>query len=309
MMIDERIDSPGTGTLALDRPRHGLRARGLRPASLALVLAVTLAGCRGEPAFLRQAHKEELIGAIERTLLASVEAEKIAVLTSSEEEAQQAASATRELTAEADRLRAQLAGLVAEDARPAEVESLDAFDVRWKELTTVDERLLALALSNTNLKAARLSARDGLAAVDRLVGALETMQRASDDPATIRLLGDASVAALREEVLLLIHVPSADDAEMTRLEERMDALATTVEATLAVARTKPGLPGDALEAASSAWSDYRRIAAEVIRLSRENSDVRSHEVSVHDKRKVTRECLEALTALLAAVESGPQPVR
>ena len=309
MMIDERIDSPDAGARALDRPRHGLRRWGLRPASLALVLAVTLAGCRGEPAFLRQAHKEDLIGAIQRTLLASVEAEKSAVLATTDEESVQMAREAQDLAAKIDLLRAELRAQIVEDGRPAEVESLDVFDARWKELRAVDERLLALAVANTNLKAARLSAREGLAAVERLVDALGAMQRASTDPETIRTLGDASVAALREQSLLLIHIPTADDAEMTRLEQQMAVLGGSVERTLASLRAAGAPPGDALLAASEAWTEHRRIAAEVVRLSRENTNVRSFEVSVHEKRKVTRECLDALAALLAAVESGPQPAR
>lgn len=288
---------------------HG-RDRGLAHALVAAcVIAAALAGCRPEPAFVRSAEKASLVEALRQTLLSSVEAEKIAVLSTDEQDARQAADATRALTATADGLRTQLAALVAEDARPAEVEALERFDLRWKELKGIDALLLDLALTNTNLKAASLSARDGLTAIERFVEAIGTMQRATDDPATIRLLGDASAAALKEEVLLLIHVPAVNDAEMTQLEQRMAVPAKTVDTTLAALRAKPIAPSDALETASAAWTAFREIAVEVIRLSRENSDVRSFEVSVNEKRKATRECLDALATLLDAVDSAPHPAR
>lgn len=281
----------------------------MRVVAVASLVAITLSGCRPEPAFVRSAEKASLVEALRQTLLASVEAEKIAVLTTSEQEAQQAVRETRELTATADGLRGQLAALVGEDARPDEVEALASFDAHWKELKAVDDLLLDLAVTNTNLKAAGLSARDGLAAIDRFVDALARMQRATDDPATIRLLADASTAALRDEVLLLIHVPAVGDAEMTRLEGSMAALGKSVDATLDTLRAKPAAPPEALDAATAAWSAYQQIAAQVIRLSRENSDVRSFEVSVNEKRKATRDCLQSLAALLDAVESAPHPAR
>jgi len=276
---------------------------------LGLALPLALAACSGEPAFLRTAHKEELIDGIQQMLLASVEAEKSAVLSTSDEESLQMAEQARELAKEVDRLRDQLRALIVEDGRPVELEGLDAFDRSWKELKAVDERLLVLAVANTNLKAARLSAREGLAAVDRFVGAIDAMERASTDPALVRKLASASVAALREQALLLIHIPIAEDAEMTRLEEQMAALGASVERTLAELRAGAVVSPEALATAAKAWAEHRQVAAEVVRLSRENTNVRSYDVSAHEKRKVTKECLDALAALLAAVESVPQPAR
>jgi hypothetical protein len=96
---------------------------------------------------------------------------------------------------------------------------------------------------------------------------------------------------------------------MTRLEQQMSGLSASVDRTLGELRAAPAVSQESLAAASSAWAEHRRIAAEVVRLSRENTNVLSFDVSVHEKRKVTKECLDALAALLAAVESAPQPGR
>ena len=216
---------------------------------------------------------------------------------------------SRRLAARIDGLIGDLRPRIEADGRPAVTEGFAAFVARWKELAAVDERLLALAVANTNLKAMRLSARDGLAAVDRLLVALDGMERSSSDPATIRALSAAATAALRQQALLLIHIPSADDAEMTRLEKQMADQAAAVDRALATLRSGGNVPAGVLDTASEAWAEEERIVAEVLKLSRENTNVRSFDVSVRAKRTGTRACLDALTALRGAIASSPQANR
>ena len=197
------------------RPIHHRHANGERRILLAVVLLAAVVGCSPEPAFRRQAEEEGLVDAIRATLLSSVEAEKSAVLATTDEESLQMAQESRRLAERIDALVGDLRTHIDADGRPATSERFAAFVARWEELKAVDQRLLALAVANTNLKAMRLSAREGLSAVDRLLVALDAMERSSTDPDTIRTLAAASVAALREQSLLLIHIPSADDAEMT----------------------------------------------------------------------------------------------
>jgi len=294
-------------TMDATRTRTGPAA--LARALLATACALSLLACTGEPALLRRAREQRVIDAIRQALLASVEAEKSAVLATTDEESERLAGESRDLAATVEPLRVELRALVAEDALAPVTGRLDAFDACWSELRDVDERLLALAVANTNLKAARLSAREGLAAVDRFVAAMATLQHETDDPVVLRALGDAQVSALREQALLFVHIPLADDAEMTRLEQRMAALRASVDRTLASLPGTRGLGAEALADASAAWAEHRRIAADVVRLSRENTNVRSFDVSVHEKRKVTKECLDALAALGDAIDAGPHPAR
>jgi hypothetical protein len=51
------------------------------------------------------------------------------------------------------------------------------------------------------------------------------------------------------------------------------------------------------------------VMAEVLRLSRQNTNVISFDVSVHEKSRVTKDCLAALAALASSVESVPQGTR
>ena len=247
-------------------------------------LVLLVAGCSSEPEMVRETRKVGLIDAIRETLLESVEAEKSAVLATSDEESKSFAREAEQSTAKIKRLRGELRALIVADGRKAEIEKLAAFDAAWADVERVDQRLLALAVANTNLKAARLSASQGAAALDRLVDGLGEIMRGTDSAGTIRTLSGASIAALRIQPLLLVHIPSADDAEMTRIEDRMRKLSEEVDHDLDTVREGGLVAPERLAAAAQAWTDYQGILKQVLHLSRENSNVISFDVSVHEKR-------------------------
>jgi len=270
---------------------------------------MVLAACHSEPSLVRQTHKVHLVNAIRQTLLESVEAEKSAVLATTDEESQARAQDSQRSTAEINRLRGELRPLIVADGRQEEIDRLGAFDTTWSELEAVDQRLLALAVANTNLKATQLSAREGGAALNRFVEVLVAMQHSTNEPDTIRTLSQASVAALRIQPLLLVHIPMADATDMTRLEQQIHELSDEVDRNLAATRASGHTSPAQLEQASQAWAEFQRVAADVLRLSRQNTNVISFDVSIHEKHDKTKQCLSALTALLAAVESGSQATR
>jgi hypothetical protein len=272
-------------------------------------LTLFVGACAKEPALVRQIQEIKLIDAIRQQLLQSVEAEKSAVLATTDEESTALAQEARRAAAGINRQRAELRRLVTADGRREEIEKLDAFDAARGDLEEVDKRLLPLAVQNTNLKATRLAASEGAAALNRLVDSLTAMQHASADPEVVRELSSAAVAALRVQDLLLVHIPAAEPAEMTRLESQIRKLIGEVDGMLAALRQNPQVSADGVATASLAWSDYQRVAADVLRLSRENSNIVSFDLSVHAKRPATKACLNALAALETAVESGAHATR
>ena len=294
----------------MSRVAFATAAGRIRCASRAALLvgSLLLAACDSEPAFTRQLRQEQLIDAIRASLLESAEAEKSAVLSTSDEESRAFALESEHDSRDIERMTAELRPLVEADGRPEEVERLAAFERTWAEVRSVDERLLALAVANTDLKASHLAASEGAAVVERFVDDLTRLASATSDPEALRALSQASIAALREQTLLLLHVPTPDQTEMDRLEKRMDELSRQVERDLAAAQAN-GVSAERLAPASRAWNEHHRIAAEVVRLSRENTNVLSFDVSVHEKRKVTKDCLQALASLEEAVTSAPQPAR
>jgi FAD/FMN-containing dehydrogenase len=231
------------------------------------------------------------------------------VLSTADDESRALAPEAQSAAEEINRLRGELRSLVLADGHRDEREKVDTFDAAWADFEDVDTRLLALAIRNTNVKAARLAEEEGAAALDRFVSALTAMQKGTSDPNAIRQLASASVAAVRAQSLLLVHIPTAGDAAMTRLEQRIRELNETVEGALTGARGSAHVSPDQLATAARAWRDYQRTAVEVLRLSRENANVISFDVSIHEKRHATKDCLAALSALLAAIEAGPHATR
>lgn len=277
---------------------------------LACALDIALVACTQQPAEVRQAKKVELIGGMQHDLLQSVEAEKSAVLAVTDQESTAFANESKKVSADVEQARLELHGLVDLDARPSEVGKLEDFDAAWRDLQAVDEKLLALAVANTNIKAARLASGECATAVNQLVDALSAVQAVAVDPKVLRSLSSASVSALRIQALLAPHIKSPDDAEMTGLEDQMHALGATVDLTLAAARTTAPAGSRARVAeAEETWARYQQLTAEVVRLSRLNTNVVSSDVSVHQKRSATIAAQSALSALLTEVQNMPRPTR
>ena len=83
---------------------------------------------------VQQLRKEQLIVVIRQKLLESAEAEKSAVLATTDEESQDAAREAREFEAEVNQARGDLRQLIAAGGRRDEIEKLEVFDAAWAEL-------------------------------------------------------------------------------------------------------------------------------------------------------------------------------
>lgn len=256
-----------------------------------------------------QVRKANLIQEIRSALLASVAAERGAVLATTEQESQALADESRSFADTVDRLREELRSLVVAGGVAKEIELLGEFDAAWTQLKEVDRRLLSLDLANSNFKALGMTTSRGAPAVGRFVDALAELQRATADPEILRALSQASVAALRIHVLLLTHIPSADDAEMTGLEQRMQTLGEEIDRALATVRTSGALPEAQAASAAAVWSAYRQVLTEALVLSRANTNVLSLHLSAHEKRRATEASLAALAELAEVVNAASRATR
>ena len=256
---------------------------------------------------VRAQNKLELISSMQHDLLVAMEAEKSAVLATTDEESTTFAAAWKNADGAVARAHAEVRRLVDIDARSTEKAALTKFDEAWAALVAIDSKLLELAVANTNLKAAKLAATDGATAVNQLVDALMELEPATKDPAVLRELSGASVAALRIQALLPTHIASPDDAEMGRLEAQMRSLSTIVDG--ALARAPKSAPSPVRARAEEAWARYQQVNTEIVRLSRLNTNVRSFDISVHEKRDAMIAAQNALAALKTAVQDVPRATR
>lgn len=264
-------------------------------------------GC-GEPALLRQTRKERLVEEMRSAVLASAVAEKGAVMAVTDDDSRALAVDSRASSETVDRKSAELRTLVDADGREPEVAKLAAFDSVWLELQRIDRRLLDLATQNTNLKAAGLFSREGREVIIRFVEKLAAIAKETEDPAKLRTIAGCQVSALRSLATVLIHIPSSEDAEMSKLESTIAARNEEVDRGLATLRSDERLPREEIAEVSKDWSDYLAIAEQGLKLSRENSNVVSRDVSLNDKPRALKKVLLALDEL-QAVTGSPKPSR
>lgn len=267
---------------------------------------VLLGACSTPPALLRSLEELQLLQEIDVSFGRSVEAEKSSVLAQTDEESDAFAAESKAAAGEVDRDLAKLRELMLVDQVPRQLEKLEAVEKAWAELREVDANVLALAVTDTNLKATELASGEALRTVDRLVQALTALGN-DRDPAQQRALASAAIAALQIQTVLPVHIASASDTVMTEFETGIRAKSELVTRTLALVEAASGGSADEVRAAANDWASYERMVAEVLRLSRENSDVRSSELSIGVKRQVTARFRNALAALAAEIRSSDQP--
>jgi hypothetical protein len=271
------------------------------PLALVATMACLAAACVDVPATLtRLVEAQRLTAAIQVSLSRSVEAANRAVMATDDEAAARASSESRDAVAAIDeQLRDLRQVLEALGYRP-ELERLEAFTVRFGEYRRLNEDVLGLMLENTNVKAGRLASGSSADAADALHQAVEAVAPLAP-PASRAAAGEqaarAWAAVLEIRVLYPRHIAEADDAAMTELEARMSDAAGRARAGLeALGRAVPQ-GGRPMSDAQAALDRFMTIHAEIIDLSRRNSNVRALALTLGRKRTMAAEAEMQLTAL------------
>jgi hypothetical protein len=198
-----------------------------------------------------------------------------------------------------------LAPLLEELAFAEESALLEKFRACLAEYRALDRTILELAVENSNLKAQRLSFGAVRQAADEFRDAVEAVQpRDAADAWHVRALAATALANVREiQALQAPHIAEPDDAPMAEIEKRMTASEAAARKALGelAGLASPASRPD-LAAAVAALDRLMGLNAELIVLSRRNSEVRSLALSLNQKRTVTAECDTQLHALQAALE-------
>ncbi len=182
-----------------------------------------------------------------------------------------------------------------------ETRLLQEFGRRFVEYRALDQTILELAVLNTNLKAQKLSFGPAHETADQYRDALESLapRHESKDKWRVKAIAAAAVAMVREiQALQAPHIADADDEVMTRLEKRMEASGAAARSaleTLAPLVQPVSLPR--LAAATAALDRFLSIHAEIMAMSRHNTNVRSLAMSLNEKAKLAGACEESLRAL------------
>jgi len=215
--------------------------------------------------------------------------------------AREAEQATQGVQRDTDTLRPILMGLQYSN----ETHLLEEFSSRFAEYLALDRSILDLAVENTNLKAARLSFGPAQDAVDAFRDSLEAVALVAPakDAWRVKALVATAVANLREiQVLQAPHIAASDDVAMTRMEKRMVTSEAAARSALEMlASLVPPASRPQLVTATAGLERFAELNAQIIALSRRNTNVRSLALSLGKKRMLTAACEDSLRALQGAL--------
>lgn len=252
--------------------------------------------------------KNQLVSMMRINLHASAEAEKSAVLADTDEASQYFADRSAQASTAVDQARREIGQLIEAEKIPKEIDILSEFNRCWERFQEIDRTLLPLAVQNTNLKAFSLSFGPASEAIRRmelaLAGLIDSNLSSAEASRIVRLAFEALTAAVKIHASQAPHIAEISDDKMDQIEALMgeyDQVVRDSLNTLGAMIDATGKPS--LDAARAGYDDFKRINAEVIKLSRENSNVRSLVLSLGQKRKVTAQCEEILSALYDTLQS------
>jgi hypothetical protein len=181
---------------------------------------------------------------------------------------------------------------------------LTEFANNFAEYRKLDDSILSLAVENTNLKAQRLAFGPAQDAANQFRDALRGIRPANaSDAQRVEALAATALLTVREiQVLQAPHIADADEAVMTKMEQQMSTSQAAARKALeglrplAASASRPKV-----DAAAAALNRFLELNAQLVALSRRNSNVRSLMLSLDEKRKLTITCQENLRALQTAL--------
>jgi len=282
------------------------RARAFTRGSIAVILMGAAAGCINVNAVLEQLSEARGLAAnllVEFTKAA--DAANRAVMADTDEASVTFAHEAEQATAAAERDTDALGTILARLNYANETRLLKEFSSRFAEYRALDRRILDLAVENTNLKAQRLSFGPAQEAADAFRDALKAVAPAvpEKDAWRVEALVATAIETVREiQVLQAPHIADADEAVMTRMEKRMATSAAAARsAVAALAPLVQPASRPKLAAATAALDRFMDLNAQIIALSRRNTNVRSLALSLDQKRTLTTACEDSLRALQEAL--------
>jgi hypothetical protein len=257
-----------------------------------------------------KARRVDLASRIQVGLSTASEAEKSAVMAVTDQDSKTFADQARAATVQAERERRELEGLLRTGGTQEETNLLEQFSRDFAEFQRIDKDLLDLAVKNTNLKAYSLAFGPAASLLQEMNSALSRVVAANTDvpdaKKVILLAFGAQISGLRIQTLLAPHIAEENDEKMDKLEALMTREDEQIRKDLDNLKALPGLHNSAdLAGAVSSYGRYREIRAQILVLSRENTNVLSLTISLNQKRKVTVLCQDALDRLKQAMLDEP----
>ncbi|MDO9263945.1 MAG: hypothetical protein Q7U02_08255, partial [Desulfosalsimonadaceae bacterium] len=245
--------------------------------------------------------KGEILSRMRINMLRSIELEKAAVMAITDKESEYFAEQSLKASDDTEHDLNEL------DLLPGSADEKKLrgeFHDCWKECRKIDKVLLDFAVQNTNLKAASLSYTKGADVVRRFEHSILNLTGIFNDARTITLVYQAITALLKIHNLQAPHINETDDKQMNAIEAVMKTEENQVKTSMIALSDIADERGRAsIDEAETAFAEFMEVNAEVIRLSRLNTNIRSAELSMGRKRKAAAQCEEILTSMQEAVRN------
>ena len=290
-----------------------MKGRGRMPAWMGAAGAaafVAFAGgataCNHPAAMTQLLDAQAKTSALHATFTRSLEAGNRAVMAADDKTAAEAANESRDAAAAIERQLPELQQVLEALTYQIELKRLDGFKPRFEEYRRLNEDVLSLVLENTNVKAQRLWFGPSSEAAEAFHRAIEAVAAGASDSGSCAAREQAArgwASLLEIRALYPRHIVEADDAEMTNLEAQMTAAAARSRAALdTIAKYVPQGSGP-LADAGAALDRFMSIHAQILDLSRRNSNVRALALSLGRKRSAAAGAEAELSALQEALQS------
>ena len=249
----------------------------------------------------------ELVGRIHVALSSSSEAEKSAVMATTDQQSMTFAEQARSAMTVVEQRRDELGKLLETRGTREERDLLSQFSQALAQVQQIDRELLDLASKNTNLKASALvfgPAADALAGMDGALSGIVRESATSTAPEArqvMLLASGAQSGAWRIQALLPPHIFEESDHKMDELEAKMSNEDQQVRSELKELTALLGSRSPDLETAMSSYARFTELKKQIIDFSRQNTNVRSLIISLNQKRRAIQMCRDALDALEQAI--------
>ena len=252
--------------------------------------------------------KVGLLSTMRIHLLEAVEAEKNAVMAITDEASESFAVRARKAADDVESSRKEIEAIIYQQKLPRESEILNEFNNCWTQFRKLDETILVLATQNTNLKAQKISATQGVQEMDRFEQSLNRLihrNTNNNQPNEAVILSyEALTAGLKIVALHKPHIEEADDQEMDKIEQSIKSYDESARKALGSLRRIADLrDSEDLNNAETAYERFMNLTGEVLRLSRMNTNIKSAELSLGRKSLISSQCQEILAPLQETVQA------
>jgi hypothetical protein len=261
--------------------------------------------------YLNVVNKSRILSQMRIHLLHAVEMEKSAVMALTDKESRDFADQSLAASAAVDKDLKSLLPLIDTTSLQDEKKLAAEFSTCWTEFRKLDQIILELAVQNTNLKAAALSREKGAGALQQFAKNLELIAQPQSETTHGNRLTEPSLHAMAAGLHILnlqnSHIAETDSGKMDQIEtamkaEEKEAAKALDELSLLTAASKSQA---AVERAKKTFDEFMAVTGQVINLSRQNSNIKSLELSLGKKRLIAAQCEEILAAFQETVQNRP----